>query len=233
MNIIKQVTGFQEKLNKMINGNKKELTRRKRFLVNGTSQGLQFISTGTGSFGGWVGDSHPNAQYQVIREESEGITFCATMRYKYVIPRELYTAHGQMKAALDMLGVSQNPAIAWNAIPFTFVIDWLVNFGGFLDSVKVDNIQLQTEITDFCMSAKVSRAIQLGMSELREMHSPTFGITRQYGPFRVVDRCVKSYYERRVGIPNIRSALAVSGLNMREFLLGGALAGSSTRRRWH
>lgn len=70
---------------------------------------------------------------------------------------------GQINYFLDVLGINANPAVIWNAIPFSFVIDWFVNVGGFLERLRVDNIRAATTVTKFCVSARFERNFITGV----------------------------------------------------------------------
>lgn len=81
----------------------------------------------------------------------------ATMRYNYTLPASVSSMEGRIRSYLDILGVNANPAIIWNAIPFSFVVDWFVNIGGFLERIRVDNIYATTTVTQLCASARAER----------------------------------------------------------------------------
>lgn len=60
----------------------------------------------------------------------------------------------QAKAYADFFGVNVNPAILWDVIPFSFVLDWFLDVGGWLDSFKTKNLAASVCIEDFCYSVK-------------------------------------------------------------------------------
>lgn len=47
-----------------------------------------------------------------------------------------------LRAYLDALGFELNPRILWDAIPFTFVLDWFFGIGSWLESHKYDTLEL-------------------------------------------------------------------------------------------
>lgn len=181
---------------------------------------------GDGPNGGWVGTFLGRYQVRVIQEATEGVRYHATVRYRYQMPDELRSAMGKLKAFLDLLGVARNPAILWNAIPFSFIVDWIVNVNGYLERLRADNISFKTEILDFCHSARIERGIRL------EMAGNNYLYTSGYMPlaYQTVDHCRKVVYERKLGLPNFLTAIQTSGLNPREFSLGGALVGARSKR---
>jgi hypothetical protein len=156
------------------------------------------------------------------------------MRYRYPCPPELSTFAGKLRAFLDALGVNSNPQILWNAIPFTFLVDWVVNVSGFLRQFRVPNVTFQIEILDFCHSAKLEKQV---FYEIQHT-SYVSGVGGGYRPsgFIAYDCASVKEYERKVGgFPGFLTQLQVSGLNAREILLGGSLiaansSGRKTRR---
>lgn len=150
----------------------------------------------------------------------------ATVRYRYPVPPVLRTEAGRCRALLDTLGLNANPATIWNAIPFTFLIDWFVNVGGFLKGFRYDNVPIQSEITDFCHSVKIRRRT---VYEQQMRHWT--GTTWTYGPWYATDECVYSQYTRHRTIPNLYGALLTSGLSGREAVLSAALITANVKSR--
>lgn len=171
----------------------------------------------------------PRGYSQIIEHPSKGIRYHATLRYRYPLPAELLAAGGRNKALLDRLGVQKNPAIVWNAIPFTFLIDWLVDVGSFLGRLRTDNVRFQFECLDFCHSAKLEKTVTLNLG-----HNQYYSTVPKHrkGGFRKLDQCTVSTYDRRVGLPPSLLALKVSsGLTPLQVVLGGSLVGARRRRR--
>lgn len=215
----KQATSLNEKVSRLI---REASTVRQSYwgtTVPGTSLPLVSSNYIDGPTGGWVGGFTGKTQTKITTSDSAGVRYHATVRYRYNVPADLLAASGQFRAALDVLGVGLNPAILWNAIPFTFIIDWLVDVSTWLEQFRVDNVQLTTEILDFCHSGKSSRQVRMAIAGEMEDNG-----TRSYMSPVTTDTCTKSYYERRVGDPGFYQAIRTSGLNGREFSLAGALA---------
>lgn len=56
-----------------------------------------------------------------------------------------------LRGLLDSLGFELNPNIIWDAVPFTFVIDWFFDVGSWLSRYKVDALELPILMCDsFC-----------------------------------------------------------------------------------
>jgi hypothetical protein len=53
-----------------------------------------------------------------------------------------------LRGLLDSLGFELNPRIIWDALPFTFVIDWFFGVGSFLDRFRIDTLQLPVVLAD-------------------------------------------------------------------------------------
>lgn len=58
------------------------------------------------------------------------------------------------RAYLDGLGFELNPRILWDAIPFTFVIDWFFGVGNWLDRFKIDALELPIDLLDCSVQIK-------------------------------------------------------------------------------
>jgi hypothetical protein len=58
------------------------------------------------------------------------------------------------------MGFELNPRIIWDAIPFSFVVDWFFNVGGFLARYKVDALELPIVLVDSFVSYKEINNIQ-------------------------------------------------------------------------
>jgi len=53
-----------------------------------------------------------------------------------------------IRSYLDVLGVELNPRILWDALPFTFVIDWFFGVGNLLSRYKWDALELPIYLVD-------------------------------------------------------------------------------------
>lgn len=205
-------------------------TARYRQWVDGSAQSQQVVESGEPTFGGWSGVMHRRGYYRIIRDQTKGTQYCASMRYRYKLPANIRQPAGIIAAKLDALGLtSGNPAVVWNAIPYSFVIDWLINVGQTLERLRTDNAPIQTEILDFCHSAKIQRGVGLYYKSMLTQPTGPDSYNYYYGAEVLTDACVNSIYERRIGLPNIRNAALATGLNFRELLLGGALLSANRR----
>jgi len=127
--------------------------------------------------------------YKVISRSSwnQIPQYHASMRFKYSLP-DMSLIGNQIKALLDTLGVRLDGTIIWNAISYSFIVDWFVKVGKFLGALSVDNLQVPIVIEDFCHSIKSSVLNELCDSD--------------YGTFHIVAQRTVSSYERRRTIPH-------------------------------
>lgn len=61
---------------------------------------------------------------------------------------------------LDTLGFELNPRIIWDALPFTFVIDWFFGVGSFLERYRVDTLELPIVYVDSYLQYKEVMTIE-------------------------------------------------------------------------
>jgi hypothetical protein len=147
--------------------------------------------------------------------------------YNYtLLPYQI--AHAQLLTFLDMLGVNVNPRIIWNAIPWTFVVDWVVNIGSWLSQFKLLNMEPQVNIWRCLWSVKRTRNIvttrSIGINDIPwlsyQKHVPVAGTS-------------ETAYRRSLFSPSLVS-LTTSGLSLKQISLGMALvfARGPVPKRW-
>jgi hypothetical protein len=124
-----------------------------------------------------------------------------------------------MLAMLDALGVNLNPAIIWNAIPWSFVVDWVVGVGRWLDQFKSRNLEPVCLIHRYLYSVRIQRSTMCFSNILPTTlgHSP-------WGGNYLAAQHTEIAYRRSPGMPDLYRAIETSGLNPKEFSLGSALA---------
>jgi hypothetical protein len=126
---------------------------------------------------------------------------------------------------LDYLGINLNPAIIWNAIPWSFVVDWVAGVGPYLDQLRVENMAPQINIRRALWS--VSRKRVITVSKGTRVSNPTYHtlLTRNRLP-----AVTQTAYRRQLFMPSI-SSIQSSGLTPKEFSLGAALVIAQRARR--
>jgi hypothetical protein len=135
----------------------------------------------------------------------------ATMRYIYTLPK-LDSALEGVYARLDSLGVRLDPSIIWNAIPFSFIVDWVVDVSGFLSSFARNNYPIEVEILDFCHSYKWYKEIQIELfydTDVSLVSNPArINAKSPYGRIGPIPvyKGTRSSYSRVLGKPSIHAA---------------------------
>jgi len=143
-------------------------------------------------------------------------SFHVEIQYNYSF-LDYQVAHAQLLVFLDMIGANLNPKIIWNAIPWSFVFDWVFGVAKWLDQFKVTNMDPQINIRRCLWSYKKSRLIAVSRS---------IG-TKDSGYLTCIDhlpiaRYTEESYRRSNWMPGI-SSITSSGLSPKEISLGAAL----------
>lgn len=159
--------------------------------------------------------SSPYENY--VCELQTNVVFNATMQYTYTVP-EIDSKYAKLKGILDLLGLKVNASVIWEAIPFSFVVDWFVGVDDFLSQFDTDYLEAQVTILDFCYSFKVNESVAYlvgaGWSE---------SINRSNRrPCATVD--ISRYTRRRtLPDPGLFGLELVDGFGARQVGLGAAL----------
>jgi len=153
--------------------------------------------------------------------------FHAQVEYNYNYT-QYQLDNARMLGLLDAIGVNLNPAIIWNAIPWSFVVDWVANVSSWLDQQKVGNMEPRINIHRYLWSVKRERRIQLTSRIKAKVNYIT--TNPSYPPQSASHPVVtETAYRRSIGIPDAAS-VRLSGLDSREFSLGAALVIVQGRR---
>jgi len=150
--------------------------------------------------------------------------FHAEIQYNYNYTG-YQAAHAQLFGLLDALGVQPNPAIIWNAIPWSFVVDWVFGVSRWLDQYKYSNMEPMTNIRSYLWSITRKRSVYLSLRNASmEQMPPWWNWWYQGYPSlsNTLPGVHETAYRRDVGLPTISSILS-SGLSLKEFSLGAAL----------
>jgi hypothetical protein len=140
--------------------------------------------------------------------------FRASLKYSYIINTPLEEL--MKSAVLDYLGVSLNPQIIWNALPWSFVVDWVVGVSRWLGQFNSTNVSLTTAIHRFSYSVKWTRYVECST----RFHTCQQTLGETTNQYRYDD-----VYSRRAAEPDLTRHLTLSGLNLKEFSYVGALIG--------
>lgn len=77
-----------------------------------------------------------------------------------------------IKGYLDILGFELNPAIIWDKIPFSFVVDWFIGIGKYLERLKLDTLELPFVLEDFYLQYKERFYVDSTVTELETANFP-------------------------------------------------------------
>lgn len=149
--------------------------------------------------------------------------FHAEIEYSYQFT-QYQVAHARILSLLDAFGVQANPAIIWNAVPWSFLVDWVFGVSRWLDSMKTQNMEPMINIRRYLWSVKRSRKILVGHKS-----DPLASTGLPAGPLVYMPMVHETAYRRQVGIPSA-SSIESSGLTMKEVSLGAALVVVRRRR---
>lgn len=99
----------------------------------------------------------------------------AHFKFKYKAIPAMSQAEEKIRLFLDTLGFELNPRIIWEAIPFSFIVDWFLNVGNFLDSLKIDALEIPIELVDSCLQFREDKkyVTQLSLNVGSATNSPT------------------------------------------------------------
>jgi len=228
VSISNNLTAFNKRLDEYV---RRAGTPQQRYWgvnVSGAISSNRLIQGGTNSSGirsGWT----PGVNYRIEEYDAQPARYSATMRYRYTMSKDLIEKARGLGGFLDMLGVNANPQTIWNAIPFSFLVDWVVNIGSYLSRLRVDNVDMRstTEILDFCHSVKGKRKYRFTVDMINRNSA---GVSTAEGKPKEYALAEISYYRRIKTIPNIYAALTTSGLSGTEMLLGGALVATRYKK---
>lgn len=151
-------------------------------------------------------------EFDAIHKDS---VFRAEIQYNYSLS-EWEVVHARLLGFLDALGVNANLAIIWNAIPYSFIVDWVLGVSQYLSSIKIPNLNPVVNITNYCASVKRSRTIN---SKFNYWGWQGYVEKRAC----ILPQVSETAYRRVVGLPSTVS-LSTSGISSVEFTLGAALA---------
>jgi hypothetical protein len=120
------------------------------FQESGVLSHLNASSSGTYDVGGstvhWTG--------------SRQGTVSAYLTFRGMPIQALFEAEKVLRAYLDALGFELNPRIIWDALPFSFVLDWFFDVGGWLQRHKYDTLELPIVLVDSCLQYKEDISVQ-------------------------------------------------------------------------
>jgi hypothetical protein len=148
--------------------------------------------------------------------------FHAEIEYNYNFT-QYQIVHAQLLGFLDSFGLNSDPRIIWNALPWSFVIDWVFGVNRWLSQFQTGFMDPQVNIRR-CLWSVVRDRTLISSIELRPSTPNSSAVT----PERPVVTVIERSYRRNVFMPTTNS-VELSGLNLKEFSLGAALV---IARKW-
>jgi len=167
-------------------------------------------------------------QYQRVYLSRKSVpdesVFHAEMDYSFEFSK-WQVEHAQLLGLLDGLGVNLNPAIIWNAIPWSFVVDWLVGVSRWLSDRKTLNMEPRINIRGYLWSFKRSRWIY-PWAVVKRNFVPNDQLPALsewfFQPRTTLGAVRETSYKRMVEWPST-SSIESSGVSLNELTLGSAL----------
>jgi hypothetical protein len=159
---------------------------------------------------------------------TEATEFHAELAYNYNYTKFQET-HASALRLLDRLGLNFNSQIIWNALPWSFVVDWVLDVSQFLGRYgKIANMEPTINILQYLWSVKRKRFVRVDMVvETASQFVPNHFLPGSRVSYPVA---IETAFRRQVGLPR-DSSLTSSGLSLKEFSLGAALAICQSRYR--
>lgn len=176
-----------------------------------------------------IGDPHQMESVSIERTARYvPSVFHAEIEFNYNFT-QYQIEHARILGLLDSFGINLNPSIIWNALPWTFVVDWLIGVNQWLDNHKSQNMEPTINIHRYLWSIKRGREIVM-QKVLRTFPTLPSG-PPHYSQTTNLPACRQLAYKRVVGLPPQSSIIESSGLSSKEFSLGAAIVIARRRPR--
>jgi hypothetical protein len=147
-----------------------------------------------------------NVKCRITSEEKVVCHF--TMFYRYAVP-DISVPSNYLNAVRDILGLKLDVSKIWNAIPFSFVLDWFLKIGKWLEQFDSDLTDIRLEVVGYCYSYKCTK------SEKKEL-ALWNKCTRTFSEYRIYSEKEQRRYVRGNCLPNSGTYFATKstfGLN--------------------
>lgn len=163
----------------------------------------------------------PNSSILRIAASEVEAQIHVELRYNYNLT-QYQRENARLLALQDSLGVNFNPAIIWNAIRWTFLVDWMVNVSSYLDQFKVGHMEPKVNVLGALWSSRSTRSQDWSKTYSWDGMPGSLGMS--------LPRLDEIAYVRRVFQPD-RTSFTTSGLSSSELTLGAALVIAVRRRK--
>jgi hypothetical protein len=158
----------------------------------------------------------------------------ATIDYTYTFPQGAFgETRRKIRGFLEALGIKINPQIIWNAIPFSFVVDWIIDVGGWLRQFSPNDLGMEVVIHDASHSVKWSQVATITCYAPINRRPATQPITTTINSYKwEVSTEERYYYERARWRPALELTDGFQLPTFMQFSLAGALAGTRDKRKY-
>jgi len=213
---IKSLKNYQKQVKNLLS--QTDRVRRRHFTIE-VAPGLSQFEEGDSQYSAFDVAKSPHIPYYIYTRhhrqvELEPVKLHVEIEYQYSLS-DFERLHADTLGLLDSLGINLDPQIIWNAIPWSFVVDWVVDVGPYLGRFKIPGLQPVINIRRSCWSIKRTRHIRMTVDVNKQQSLPSSRVT-------------ETAYRRSIFTPTMTS-LQAGGLSPTEVSLGYALV--STRGR--
>jgi len=154
--------------------------------------------------------------------------FYAQMRF---VARWTESQHryAEQLALIDALGLSFNPKHVWDAIPWSFVIDWVFKVGDFLDQFSKGALEPVLDVLDYSWTIRRERSVKLALVIDQDTLPPGSPLLPESYVVEYPTFWETAYRRQPVPLSSLKSTLVLSGISSTELTLAAALL--VTRKR--
>jgi len=151
---VKKIVGMSEAVDKRlkhlisINGRTTDLSFKRNIIYDET---FEFVRSLTDPYAFLLGDGDYDRVY--FRRQSARLTLIIRGKLSQDL-KDLADANAKLKALIAAGGFNHPARVIWNAIPYSFVVDWFFSVGKLLDSLAVQPFGGKYDITDVGYSIK-------------------------------------------------------------------------------
>jgi hypothetical protein len=186
---------------------------------------VKSVSSGTST--DLVGLPYDKIYHKSKRTYPGGCRYGATMHYTYQLP-DLDRERAKLKALLDTIGAHLDLYSLWNVIPFSFVVDWFLDVGGFLKQFRKQWITPSLYIKEFGVSTKLVCEEENTCIRAYDGLSPSDEVLQDSTEYKYYNR--KPYRISNEHFDATWSTAPTTGLTLRKAYLGGLLLEQRTLR---
>lgn len=190
-NVCKGLRTFETRLYKFLHSENQSLVRHSQDpVIEGKNCDFNIFDLVKGGWGAtWDGNFYSR------NRSVWTATYRSTFHFTYSLPVFSYEEL-RWRAYLDTLGLAATASNVWAVIPWSFVVDWFVNVGEYLDRFSADWIEPWIIYCQACTSMKIEVT---RYSEIRHLLSYYAG--RRPPQLIEAGRLTYSRYVRSVGLP--------------------------------